>query len=143
MSHYECSACKKLRKSDPNTYGQFKIPIIAIENATNIYRDDPLHPRNQHFCTPMSATEVEVEQGYRRARRSAKTGVRPRRAYRDMQSDMARDYAHDHQQRDNMLGQVKVYGKVRSRLYKAFASNYPTIRNLNEIPEYLLKTYRG
>lgn len=144
VSHYECFGCKKAKRDNPDQYRDNSVPVIAIENETKHYVDDPLQPRNDHFCQPLELSTVYAEQYDRNARNSVRrSGIRPRRAYRDMRASVARDFPNDHNVRDSVLGRLKSFGKVRSGYYKAYASNYPTINDINSIPDYLLKTYKG
>lgn len=142
-NHYQCWGCTKVKREDANAFANRTIPIIAVDATTNLYKDDPIHPRSEHFCEPFELTELLSEQYRRKASKSVRKGVRPRRAYTELRASVAEELGTNPELRDGVLSKIKLYGNYRSGLYKSYASKYPTITGINDIPDVLKCTFKG
>lgn len=140
---FECIECKKIAK----TYAvgnRPKVAMIKVDIATQTFLDDPLHPTNDHICAPIPKSKSIAKQMDRSTRPRIRThGVKPRTAYQDLRALVTETYGNNAQQRDEVLQSVKPYGSVRSGYYKNYATQYPTINALNDIPQELKLTLKG
>ncbi len=122
--------------------------IASIRVQDGIIMTDPENPSRPHSCAgPIRNCVVNAQQLVQEKKKDLrKSGMRPSKAYIQLEADVARMHPANHIERQDLqdeVGQNHQFKKHKTSFYRARRHKIPVINTLDAIPDSLKMTIQG